>query len=321
MRKALIGVGLLVAMAAVAIFLFLRRQQVVLNSAEVERMAASMLPGAKPPAGMKGVLGLHPEGLEVAIFAPSLAQAKPENLSGSDLRIIIARPVSPQPPSPQEISDKISHAQKEKAQKMDTLEKKPRLLSVGGKPYPGLESHLVLKSNGAKLRENLTILLVEKKPVVILVLGPEATFNTAARDEFLKALKAPDGPAHPSLPGLPIGHPRLPHPPGTDTPRLPHPHGTATPKLPKPPGIATPKPPGIATPKPPGIARPKPPRPPGPVLTKPGGPGGPPSMSSPKAGPQLPGPAGIPQRSHPARPGLPAGPPRAPSGPPGPPGF
>jgi hypothetical protein len=241
MRKAVLALGLVIGVGAAAGLFFLQKNQVLLDSAEVEQRAAAMLPGAKPPSGLRGVLGLHPEGLEVVIFAPALPQASAENLSGSDLRILIARPTSPHPPSPQEISDKIDQAQKKKAQQMDTLEKKPILLSVGGKPYPGLESRLSLKSNGAKLRENLTILMPDQKPVVVLIVGPENSFNTSTRDEFLSALQAPQGTPHPDLPKLPHGHPTVPRPahpmpPGPRGPaRLPGVHRPARPSHPRPP--------------------------------------------------------------------------------------
>ena len=110
MRKLLIPLLVLVVVGAGVAFFLLKKNNVVLDSGEVERMAAQMLPGARPPAGLKGVLGLHPEGLEVAIFAPGLAQVKPDNLNGSDLRIIMAKPTAPEPPTPQDFHHRNSPA-------------------------------------------------------------------------------------------------------------------------------------------------------------------------------------------------------------------
>ena len=216
MRKVLIVLGILVVIGAAALLIFLKKNQVALSSAEIEKMAGDMLPGAKPPTGLKGVLGLHLDGLEVVIFAPSLPKAEPSNLTGSDLRIIVAKPTAEKAPTPQEIGAKIDAAQKRKAEQMDTLRKSPLMLKVGGKPYPGLESQLALKSDGRKLRENMTILVPDQKPVVVLFVGPEESFNTAARDEFLAALAAPTRP-HGDLPRIPSGLPQgLPQglPPG-----------------------------------------------------------------------------------------------------------
>ncbi|MBT9583416.1 hypothetical protein IV102_08700 [bacterium] len=228
MRKILIVLGLLVVLVAVGLLIFLKKNQVALSSAEIEKMASDMLAGAKPPTGLKGVLGLHLEGLEVVIFAPSLPKAEPSNLTGSDLRIIVAKPTAEKAPTPQEIGAKIDAAQKRKAEQMDALRKGPLMLKVGGKPYPGLESQLALKSDGRKLRENMTIVLADKKPVVVLMLGPEESFNTAARDEFLAALAAPTQP-HGDLPRVPSGllqRPlRRPGPPGH------HPVGLPSPSL------------------------------------------------------------------------------------------
>lgn len=220
MRKALIVLVLLVVMGAAGLLIFLKKNGVALSSAEIEKMAGDLLPGAKPPTGLKGVLGLHLDGLEVVVLAPSLAKAEPSNLTGSDLRIIVAKPTAEKPPTPQEIGAKIDAAQKRKAEQMDTLRKSPVMLKVGGKAYPGLESQLALKSDGRKLRENMTILVPDKKPVVVLFVGPDESFNTAARDEFLAALAAPTRP-HGDLPRIPSGLPQgvpqgLPHglPPG-----------------------------------------------------------------------------------------------------------
>lgn len=270
MRK-LLAILVVLAVAAIAVgLIFLKKNGVVLDSAEVERSAATMLPGARPPAGLKGVLGLHLEGLEVAIFAPSLDQVKTENLNDSGLRIVIARPTSSDPPSPQDIAEKIAKARKERAEEMETQATRPVLLPVGGKPYPALESSLSMRSNGKKMRQESTIFPIDKKPVVVLIMGPQQTFNLAARDQFLATLTAPDAP-HPHLPKIPQrGEP--PKLPAMPVARLPKPPGPPTPKRPAFRAIPRPK---LARPHPPG---PGPGRIPGPP--RPSGDSGPPGPGS-----------------------------------------
>lgn len=232
MRKAIAFILALLVIGIAAVMIILKKKGVVIDSAQVEASAAQMLPGARPPGGLKGVLSLKLQDLQVAIFAPSLGKAEVANLSGDDLRIIIAKPTTDQRPQPQEVLQKISQAQNRKAEEMDTLEKSPTLLKVGGKPYPAIESKTMLKSNGTRLRENLTVLLVEKRPVIVLICGPEATFNSATRDQFLAGLSVTAGPPSDMLPvgtptpeAPPIGRPggrrterprpgRRPGPPG-----------------------------------------------------------------------------------------------------------
>ena len=311
MRKVLAVLGALVVIAVAAAIFLLKRSNAVLDSGEVEKIAARLLPGARPPAGLKGVLALKPDDLEVAIFAPDLGQAKAENIEPGGLRIIIARPESQQPPQPTEVMAKISQVQKEQAENAETLSKHPLMLKLGGQNQPAQESQLKVKSNGKVLRQDVTIVLVDKHPVILLMTGTDPQFNQTARDEFLGALSAP-------------GHPDMPGPGGTPAmPGLPKPPGPGGP--PKPPGIKPP--PAGGPPKPnmshmPEIARPNIPKPniPKPNIPKPsvprphrpsrphmpGGPDGPPS--GPPGG-EAPG-------------GPPSGPPDGPpSGPPGPPGM
>ena len=210
MRKAmLVVVGLLALAAAVAWFL-LKRSHAVLDPAEVERIAARLLPGARPPAGLKGVLALEPEDLEVAIFAPSLAQARTEAIEPGGLRILIARPNKPEPPDPTEVMEKVGRLRKEQSEVLEVLAKHPVLLSLGGRKYPAEESELKIKSNGRPLRQNFTVVMVEKHPVLLIITGGEPPFNEAARDEFLANLSAPAGP---SLPAAQPPRPRFPGPP------------------------------------------------------------------------------------------------------------
>lgn len=207
MRKVAFLVLALLVIGAAVVMVVLRKKGVILDSSKVEALAAQMLPGARPPAGLKGVLGLQLPDLQVAIFAPSLPKAEVSRLSADELRIIMAQPSNDQPPQPQVILEKIRQAQEQKSEEMETLERHPILLQIGGKPHPALESTTLLKSNGSRMRENSTLVLVEKRPVILLFCGPEASFNSTLRDQFLAGLNVTA--AAPS--DLPT--PRLAHPP------------------------------------------------------------------------------------------------------------
>jgi hypothetical protein len=195
-RKLAIIAGILILVAAIAAGIFLMRNKVVVSSTEVERLAAQMLPGAAPPSGLKGVLALHPQDLQVAIFAPSFDKADAANLKGSDLRILIARPdrAQEQSPSPSEIREKIDKARERKSEEMDTLMQVPARLSVGGTSYPGIKSSLAVKSNGVRLTEYMTVFKRDTGPVVVLMTGPEGSFSQSAMEQFLARVEAPASP-------------------------------------------------------------------------------------------------------------------------------
>lgn len=290
MRKLLVASSILLVALAIAAVVFLKRKGAVLNDHEVERIAARLLPGARPPSGLKGALAFQQDDLEVAILAPGLPQVKAENLQAGQLRIIIASPRAQKPPNPSEILAKISQVQQDKAETMETVSKNPVALQIGGKPYPAQESKLKVRQGDQMLREDFTIVLVDKHPVILLLTGSEENYPEKARAEFLGGLAAPTEPAHPDLPArfsskLPPGPPARPTlPPPGSAPRPPR-----MPAL-KPPGPPAGKPPG----PPAGMARPSIPKP-----------------SIPK--PSIPKP-------HLPRPQMPGGPPE-PGGPPGPPGF
>lgn len=229
---------ILVAGAGVVFFFLARQKGVVLDPARVEAQAAAMWPGARPPSGMKGVLALRPEeDIEIAIFAPSLDKVKPENLSAQDLRIVLARPKIEGEPDLAEIKAKIAAARDRKDLEMETAREEVAALEVGGQPYPFIRADVRHRENGAELREEITILVQEKKPTVILLLGPRATYNDALRDEFLAALQAPVNTKElperfqPPDPG---DKPKLPPEPSELKP--PRPARPARPALPRPPG-------------------------------------------------------------------------------------
>lgn len=230
MKKLVAIVALVLLAVAGGAFWVLRSRGVVLNGAEVERTADRLLPGARPPQGLRGVLALQPDGLEVAIFAKGLPQAQLENLGSGDLRIIIARPEASQTPRPEEIAERISRAQQKKAEELDTLQQHPAVVSVGGRPYPATEADVRLRSNGRALQETLVLL---PGPVIVLLTGDGAQ---ATRDQFLASLPAAQGPVpgsetpKPARPIRPASRPRFQTTP-PPRPRLPE----APPGLPGPP--------------------------------------------------------------------------------------
>lgn len=220
-------------MIAVAGFLFWTMQQkhVVLDPAEVERIASRLLPGAAPPPGLKAVLALRPEeGLEVAIFAPSLDKVDVSRLEGKDLRIVIAHPDQPTGnPDLKALASKIGEAQGRKAEEMDTLEESPVMVEIGGRPYPAMSGRAALKASGKRVQEFVTILSPGSNTVVVLVTGPDGSFDRATMDRFLAGLQGSFGDGAPSLPGA--GAPALPS------------DGDAQPPLPGPPPGGPPGPP------------------------------------------------------------------------------
>jgi hypothetical protein len=192
--KKIIAIVAVILVVGAAGFLFYIKQSknIEVDSAAVEARGAAMWPGARPPKGLKGVLAISPEeGIEAVIFAPSFSKVKPDNLEGSDLRIVLAQPQG-EDPSMAEIKTKITEARGRKDEEMETLEEKPTLLQIGGQAYPGIDSSVEMRESGKKLHENVTLLKTDKQVTVILIIGPEESFNTALRDEFLSALEAPD---------------------------------------------------------------------------------------------------------------------------------
>lgn len=273
MRKLLVALVVVLVAIAIGAAVFLKKNFVV-EAAEVERIAARLLPGARPPKGSKGVLALKPDDLEIAVLAAGLPQVKVENLEAGQLRIIVARPQSDSPPQPSEIIAKISQMQKDRGKAVETLSKKPVALQIGGKAYPAMESKLKVREGGLLLREDFTILLVDKHPVVVLLTGPEENYPEEARNQFLSGLTAPEGPPHPDLPsGLasPLAHP--PALPVIAKPRPPSPPGLKPPVLSG--ALSRPSRPEPKMPRP-SFRKPHPPRPSRPSLPGPPGSDGPP---------------------------------------------
>lgn len=185
---------LLVLLGAVALggFMVVRqRTGLVLDSKEVLARADRMLPGAWPPQGLEAVMALSPsEDLEVVIFAPSVTRIGAESWEPGDLRIILARPAIGKKMEAAEIKARIQEAQQKKAEEMDELEKSPVVLAVGGKPHPGLEVISKLRSNQVMLRENITVLQGDS-PVIVIFSGPNDGYPEQLRDGFLNTLEPP----------------------------------------------------------------------------------------------------------------------------------
>ena len=193
MKKPLLIVAILVIVTVALVLVYISRsKQLALKSAEVVARGEAMWEGAKPPTGLKGVLAIRPEdGIDAAIYAPSLSKVKPANLQDDELRIVVAR-AETETPDLAEVRAKLSRAQERKGEDMTKVSEKPVLLEVGGQRYPALEVTSILKDSDRKLKENITILNDGKKTTVILITGPDDSFNTSTRDQFLKGLKKPD---------------------------------------------------------------------------------------------------------------------------------
>ena len=193
MKKPLLIVAILVIVTVALVLVYVSRsRQLALKSAEVVARGEAMWEGAKPPSGLKGVLAIRPEeGIDAAIYAPTLNKVKPENLGAGELRIVVAK-AETETPDLAEVRAKLAKAQERKGEDMTKVSEKPILLEVGGQRYPALEVSSTLKDSGRKLKENITILNDGTKTAVILITGPEESFNTRARDQFLRGLKKPD---------------------------------------------------------------------------------------------------------------------------------
>ena len=85
MKKPLLIVAILVIVTVALVLVYVSRsRQLALKSAEVVARGEAMWEGAKPPAGLKGVLAIRPEeGIDAAIYAPTLNKVKPENLEAT----------------------------------------------------------------------------------------------------------------------------------------------------------------------------------------------------------------------------------------------
>ncbi|MBI3928774.1 MAG: hypothetical protein HY319_24755 [Armatimonadetes bacterium] len=298
--KRLVGLllGLLVLSAGVgALFFYYQTRDYNFDQAEVEQLAARMLPGARPVEGVKGVVAVDLKLLEAAVLAPSLAKVEPAELSGGELRFVIAE--IKQLPTDTKSMDKwreiVSKAtEKRESGGMKSVEKNLTVLSAGGRPQPALRS--VSEVGSARIRDDTTVFLIGGRAVVLQVAGPEATFNQPTMDTFLSRLElAGPLPTPPiSMPPVPVEAPAMilpskpkmppkpelpkwerPKPP--PSPAIPKP-AVAEPAIPKPPALKPPRP--LAAPKSPSSAqsypkaKPRPPVPPG--LPRPPGPGGPP---------------------------------------------
>ena len=196
-----LAIALLVIVASLGAILFrYKTRDLILDSARVEEMAARFLPGARPLPGCGGAVGMEKELLQVAIFAPSPTKARPGTLQGQELRILIAQIKTL--PTDVETLDKWHDFVKKisadrEAQGVKTLEKRPLLIRLAGRPQPFLRS--VSEINSLRFVEFTTVFPIAGKPVVLMIMGPEATFNQQAMDTFLGRLEIPK-PHRPTAP-------------------------------------------------------------------------------------------------------------------------
>lgn len=171
-----------------------RTRNVILDKARVEEMAASFLPGAKPLPGCVGVVALDKDMLQAAIFAPSLAKSRPGKLEGSELRILIvqAKKMPDFAESLEKWSDVVGNLTAEPtAAGSETLEKKPEIISAGGRPQPFLRTVKTFEGKPERFVDYTTAFFYPEKVVVLQITGPEAKFNQVAMESFLGDLQVP----------------------------------------------------------------------------------------------------------------------------------
>ncbi|MCA9791446.1 MAG: hypothetical protein KC910_06610 [Candidatus Eremiobacteraeota bacterium] len=220
MRKALIIIGVLAVIAVACVLLVLNQRGVAFSPAQVEAAAEAMLPGVKPVEGLHGVARFEADDVEVAIFAAGLPQVDPGALDKEQLRVVLARPSGDEQPVPEQIRARLEEMQDKKAEKLETVGSRAIMLKLGGHPHPAKSDTLVLKSSGQRLREDMTVVKAGGRAVVILITGPEETFNEGLRDRFLTGCQADPMAGEPTPPAPPMT-PTEPTPP--PLPRLPGP--------------------------------------------------------------------------------------------------
>lgn len=204
MRRALIGLAIFLGLAALGGYLLFRykTRDMILDQATVETLAARLLPGAKPLPGYQGVAAIVKDPAEVAILARSLSKAKPENLEGDDLRFVIAGlPVPKGEDSLEQLRgfvDKVTLQQE--AQGLKTLEKKPGVMRMKDRPLPVLRSTVQVGEGGPKLEEVTAMFPRDGNVVLLIVSGPQASFNSAGLQTFLDGLLV-EPPGRPGLGG------------------------------------------------------------------------------------------------------------------------
>ncbi|MGE0495339.1 MAG: hypothetical protein AB7S38_39400 [Vulcanimicrobiota bacterium] len=204
MRKALIVVAaLILVVSSAAVFIVSKQNQLAISPAEVEAAAAAMLPGTKPVDALRPVAKFETEDIQVAIFAPGLPQVRPVALAEGELRVVLARPAGDEKPIPEVVRARLDELQEKKAEEMEVESSRPILLKFGGHPYPARSDLLVLKSNGKRLREDMTVVKANQRPVVVLITGPADSFDERLRDRFLSNCRADAIVAEPTPPPLP----------------------------------------------------------------------------------------------------------------------
>lgn len=195
MRRVLVGLLVLILVVAAggyAYFLYMTRD-INRDQAQVEALAAELLPGARPIAGTKGVAAMDKDGMRIAVLAPSLAKARPDRLEGQELRFVIVGLGKPANLAALEkVRDQIAAME---AQKLDLgiqkISSQPEMLKAGGRPHPAMHTLSEIGPGGPKLSEHATFFVPGSNAVILIVDGPDSGFNQAGMQQFLDGLKTP----------------------------------------------------------------------------------------------------------------------------------
>lgn len=231
---ALVACLVLLALVGYAVFRY-KTRDIELDSAKVEALAARLLPGASPVNGSHGVAAMEKGKLKVAVFAPSLRKAKPQRLEGAELRFVVVGVENPPDGEAfEQLQALVAEVRAEQQEQgIETVEKAPTVVSLGGRPHPALRMTQQIGSGGPLVEEYLTMLKGEGEGALLLVTGPKSSFNKKDMQTFLDRLKLPP-------PRPPIEH-RPGKPPGDGKPpawkhRGPGGHGNLPPRRPHRPG-------------------------------------------------------------------------------------
>lgn len=195
MRRIAISLSVLILLAAgggYGYFLYQTRD-INRDQAQVEALAAELLPGARPIPGTRGVAAMDKDGLRIAVLAPSLRKARPDRLEGQDLRFVIVglgKPANLE--AVEKIRDQISEMEQQKLELgISKISSTPEMLKAGGKPHPAMHTLSEIGAGGPKLSEHATIFSPRKSAVILIIDGPEASFNQAGMQQFLDGLDTP----------------------------------------------------------------------------------------------------------------------------------
>lgn len=167
-----------------------------LDPAEVRQTADKLLPGVVPPAGYSWVTGIAREDwkLEAAVLAKSAKEAAYTELSPDGLRFtFVGMDISDKLPADQRLDafTKFAFLSREK-RGWKVISRDSETLKVNGQARPGLRS--VVKGPAGKVTfiEHSVLFINGSRMVLLVVNGPEKTFNTTLMQKFLDSLSPPD---------------------------------------------------------------------------------------------------------------------------------